>query len=100
MTLLITVFASIISTILWYINSERNDLRLGTLSLMYWGAALMWFVDAIFEYVEMGEEFFTPPSSDMLNDGYLGLSVVALGLMIWLVIVITKSSILKQSLNK
>lgn len=49
MTLLVTVFAAIISTILWYQKENRKELRLGTLSLMYWGASIMWFVDAIFE---------------------------------------------------
>ena len=32
--------------------------------------------------------FFTPAAADMLNDLYLGLSVVALGLVIWLVILL------------
>lgn len=65
-------------------------MRLGTLSLMYWGASLMWLGDAIFEYVELHEAFFTPEPIDMLNDFYLGLSVVALGLIIWLVILLVK----------
>ena len=69
MTLLVTVFAAIISTILWYQKENRKELRLGTLSLMYWGASIMWFVDAI-------------------NDLFLGLSVVAFGLIIWLVILL------------
>ena len=89
MTLLITVFAAVITSVLWY-NSNDKDMRLGTLALMYTGAALMWLVDAIAEYLEAGAEFFTPAAADMLNDTYLGLSVVALGLVIWLVIVLAK----------
>ncbi len=89
MTLLITVFAAIISTILWYIKPECN-MKIGTLTLMYWGAALMWFVDAIAEYIEIGAEYFAPPVADMINDCYLGMSVVALGLIIWLVTVLLK----------
>ena len=57
---------------------------------MYWGASLMWLIDAVFEYAELHEEFFTPAPLDMLNDLYLGLSVAALGLIIWLVIVLYK----------
>lgn len=38
----------------------------------------MWLVDAIFEYAELGAEFFTPAPIDMLYDFYLGLSVIAL----------------------
>lgn len=35
--LLIAVFAAVITTIIWYINDRRSQLRLGTLTLMYWG---------------------------------------------------------------
>ena len=87
MTLLITVFAAIISTVLWYKASEYN-LKTGVLSLMYWGASLMWLIDAVVEYKELGEQYFAPAPKDMLNDAYLGLSVVALGLIIWLVILL------------
>ena len=90
MTLLTTVFAAVISTILWYKNAPKNEMRLGTLCLIYWGAALMWFVDAVAEYLEVGADYFTPAPVDMLNDLYLGLSVVALGLVIWLVILLVK----------
>lgn len=89
MTLLITVYAAIISTVVWYKNADSN-MRVGTLCLMYWGASLMWFVDAVVEYIELGAEFFTPAAADLLNDSYLGLSVVALGLLIWLVILLVK----------
>ncbi|SCW65903.1 hypothetical protein SAMN02910456_02436 [Ruminococcaceae bacterium YRB3002] len=89
MTLLITVFAAVASTVVWYFKNN-GKYSLGSLCLMYWGASIMWFVDAIFEYAELGAEFFTPASSDMLNDAFLGVSVVALGLVIWLVMLIVK----------
>ena len=57
---------------------------------MYWGASLMWMCDAIFEYAELKEEFFQPAAADMLNDAFLGLTVVALGLIIWLVVLLVK----------
>lgn len=50
----------------------------------------MWLADAIFEYMELGAEYFNPAPPDMLNDFYLGLSAVALGLIIWLVILLVK----------
>ena len=84
MCLLITVFAAIIATVKWY-NRKNDDMKLGILCFLYWGASIMWFVDAIFEYAELKEAYFTPAPADMLNDAYLGLSVVALGLIIWLV---------------
>ena len=84
MTLLITVFAAVIATVLWY-NRKDDRMCLGTLCFLYWGASLMWLVDAIFEYAELKAEYFTPALEDMANDAFLGLSVVALGLVIWLV---------------
>lgn len=84
MTLLITVFAAVIATVKWY-NREDDNMRLGTLLFLYWGASIMWLVDAIFEYVELGAEYFQPELTDMLNDTFLGLAVVALGLVIWVV---------------
>lgn len=84
MTLLTTVFAAIISTVIWYKNAPHDEMKVGILCWMYWGASLMWLVDAIYEYRELGAEYFTPVPVDMLYDFYLGLSVVALGLIIWL----------------
>ena len=60
MTLLTTVFAAIICTIIWYKKEEARNLKVGTLCLMYWGASLMWLIDAIFEYAELGAESFVP----------------------------------------
>ncbi|WP_369283822.1 hypothetical protein [Oscillibacter sp. GMB15532] len=90
MTLLITVFAALTCTILWYKNAPKSTMKIGILCWMYWGASIMWFVDAIFEYVELKAAYFTPAPADMLNDLNLGLSVVALGLTIWLVILLVK----------
>ena len=102
MTLLITVFAAVISTVVWYLNAPKSNMKLGVLCWLYWGASLMWFVDAIFEYVELRAEYFTPALEDMLNDTFLGLSVVALGLVIWLVIVLIKDpkGVVKAALFK
>ena len=89
MTLLITVFAAVISTVIWY-NRKDDSMQLGILLFMYWGASLMWLVDAIFEYAELKAEYFTPAVEDMLNDAFLGLAVVALGLVIWVVRLLIK----------
>jgi hypothetical protein len=90
MTLLTTVFAAVICTVIWYNKAPHDDMKVGVLCWMYWGASLMWLVDAIFEYLELGAEYFTPEAADMLNDFYLGLSVVALGLIIWIVYLLIK----------
>ena len=90
MTLLVTVFAAIICTVLWYKKAPNDDMKLNVLCFMFWGASIMWLVDAIFEYAELKAAYFTPALEDMVNDLYLGLSVVALGLIVWLVILLIK----------
>ena len=90
MTLLITIFAAVICTVIWYKNAPKNEMRVGVLCWMYWGASLMWLVDAVFAYAEQGAEYFTPAAEEMLNDAFLGFSVVALGLVAWLVILLVR----------
>lgn len=90
MTLLTCVFAAIISTIYWYKNAQTSQMKIGVLCWIYWGASLMWFGDAIFEYGELKSAYFTPAPTEMLNDFFLGLSVVALGMIIWLIYLLIK----------
>ena len=90
MTLLITIIAAIAATIVWYMNEERDAYRLGTLSLIYWGASLMWLMDFVFEYAELKADYFVQEFADILNDSLLGLAVIALGLIAWLVILLIK----------
>lgn len=102
MTLLTTVFAAVICTVIWYMTAPKSKMMIGVLCWLYWGASLMWFVDAIAEYAELGAEYFTPDPLDMLNDFYLGLSAVALGLVIWIVILLIKDpkGVVKATLFK
>ena len=102
MTLLTTVFAAIICTIIWYKNAPNSEMKVGILCWMYWGASLMWLADAIFEYAELKAKFFTPEPQAMLNDFYLGLSAVALGLVIWLVLLLIKDpkGVIKKTLTQ
>lgn len=90
MTLLVSVFAAVICTAIWYKTAPKSEMKVGILCWLFWGASLMWFVDAIFEYVELGAAYFTPEPADMLNDLFLGLSVVALGLIIWIIVLLIK----------
>ena len=89
MTLLLTVFAAVVFTVLWY-RRKNDEMHLGVLCFMLWGASLMWLVDAVFEYAELKEAYFTPEITDMANDAFLGLSVIALALVIWLAILLIK----------
>ncbi|NJP40091.1 hypothetical protein HCH52_03370 [Oscillospiraceae bacterium HV4-5-C5C] len=102
MTLLVTVFAAIISTVIWYKHAPQDELKMGTLSLIYWGASLMWLVDAIFEFAELKSAYFNPAPADLLNELFLGLSVTALGLLIWLAILLLKDprGVVRQALKR
>lgn len=101
MTLLITVFAAVVATVKWY-NRKDDNMKLGILICMYWGASLMWLVDAVFEYAELKAEFFNPAPADMLNDAFLGIAVVALGLVVWVVrlLILDPKGVVKKSLQK
>ncbi len=90
MCLLTAIFAAVITTAIWYKNSPESKMNLGILCWMYWGASIMWLVDAIAEYIELGAEYFKPEPKEMLNDLFLGLSVVALALVIWIVTLLIK----------
>ena len=83
MCLIITAFAAVITTIVWYGNAPNNQYKLSNLVLMYWGAALMWVVDGFFSVAE-GEAFLDLSA----NDALLGLTVVLCGLVAWLVLLL------------
>lgn len=90
MTLLMTLLAAVVTTVIWYTNEKARSLKIGTLCLMYWGASLMWTVDAVAEYVELRADYFQPAAADMLNDAFLGASVIALGAVIYLIVLLVK----------
>ena len=90
MTLLITILAAVVTTLIWYSSEKARELRISTLVFMFWGASLMWFVDAVVEFAEIRTEYFTPAAEDMLNDAFLGISVIALALVIWVVTLLIK----------
>ena len=89
MTLLITVFAAVVATAAWY-RQKEDDMLLTLPMFLFWGASLMWLVDAAFEYGELRAAYFTPAPEEMINDAFLGMSVVALSLVIWIVAVLIK----------
>lgn len=102
MTLLITIIAAVISTAIWYTSERARKHNVSLLCFMYWGASLMWLVDAVVEYMEAGAEYFLPAGADMINDGFLGLSVTVFGMIIWLVFLLIKDpdGVVKAILTK
>ena len=88
MCLVITVICAVAATLVWYASATARELKVGVLCWLFWGAALMWFVDAVFEYAELGAKYFTPSAADMLNDSFLGISAAALALVIWIAVLL------------
>ena len=85
MCLIITVFAAIITTAVWYISDNARTYNTGMLTLMYWGASLMWTVDGIFRVAE-GETFFEVSTDDAL----LGVVIIMCGLLVWIMALLIK----------
>jgi hypothetical protein len=81
MWLLLTALAALITSALWYVNAPSDKYKLGFLSLIYWGATLMWLVDHVMAYVQEGGPFFEISAEATA----VGLSVLVLGLVVWLV---------------
>ena len=90
MTLLISTLAAVITTIIWYSKAPDQTWKLSVLCFMYWGASLMWLVDAIVGYFDFGVEIFAPDAYTLLNDIFLGVSAVVLGLVVWVIILLVK----------
>ena len=102
MTLVITFLAAAIVTAFWYAKAPNSEMRLGTLALMYWGAALMWCVDGINGLIQ-GEGFIEiADTAAMLDDAILGLVVVAVGLAAWAIYLVAKDPkrVLRKSLAR
>ena len=86
MCLILTALAAIVSTVIWYCSATAREVKVSVLCWLYWGAAIMWLVDLVFEYAEEGAAVFEPSLADVLNDSLLGLAVITLALVIWTVV--------------
>ena len=89
MTLAITALIAVAFSVAWYLH-PTDDLCLALPCLMFWGASLMWLVDAIVEYLEDGVAIFEPTAEQLTNDAFLGVCVAVLGLAIWIVALLVK----------
>lgn len=98
MFLILTAAAAVISTIVWYVKLPDSRYRLGMLSLMYWGATLMWAVDHVMAYLQEGGPVFEISADSAL----LGVLVVLSGLIIWIVALLIRDpkKVLGKSLIK
>lgn len=85
MYFIITAFAAIVTTMIWYKISE-DKYQLSTLCFMYWGATLMWLVDHLIAYFTEGGAFFEITMDATL----LGITVVLCGLFLWVILAFVK----------
>lgn len=98
MFLILTAAAAVVSTIVWYVKLPDSKYRLGMLSLMYWGATLMWTVDHILAYLQEGGPVF----EISVESAFLGILIVLTGLIIWIAVILISDpkKVLGKSLVK
>ncbi len=84
MFLIITALAAIVTTIIWYIHAPEDKYKLGTLTLIFWGATLMWTIDHVMAYLSEGGDFF----EITLDATLLGVTTVLLGLIVWIILLL------------
>jgi hypothetical protein len=84
MFLIMTALAAVITTVIWYAKSPNDQYKLGLLSLMFWGATIMWLVDHIMAFASEGGEFFEINTDATM----LGVAVIALALMVWAIVLV------------
>lgn len=79
-----TALAAIITTLIWYVKAPEDKYKLGLLSLMFWGATLMWLVDHVMAYLMEGGEFL----EINLDATLLGISVILIALLVWIAVLL------------
>ncbi len=102
MHFVLTLIAAVVATVVWYkkkVPGQKEPYKIIALVYMYAGAALMWLGDLIMGFVEDGYKVFFPGEEATLeewqaffhasmNDVALGIATIALGLLIWLIILL------------
>jgi hypothetical protein len=76
MCLLVTLFAAIIASIIWYTHAENDIYRVKVLAAIYWGASLMWGVDCVADALD-GKSPFSATADDFLLAGLIVASGLA-----------------------
>jgi len=86
MWLLILLFAATMSTALWYSKAEDDKYMLKFLSLIFWGASIMVFIDHLISYITEGGEFIEVT----IESTILGFVLVITALIIWEIALLIK----------
>ena len=98
MFLILTALAAVVATVVWYVKQPDDKYKLGVLSLIFWGATVMWLVDHIMAFASEGGEFFEISTDATM----LGVAVIVLGLMAWAITLVISDprGVLKKVLKK
>ena len=98
MWLILTAFAAVVSTVIWYVSAQRDKYKLGLLCLSLWGATIMWLVDHVMAFMSEGGEFFEVSTDATM----LGISVILVALMIWLLVLLVNDpkGVLRRLIHK
>jgi peptidoglycan biosynthesis protein MviN/MurJ (putative lipid II flippase) len=98
MWLIMTALAAIITTAIWYAKAPDDKYKLGLLSLIFWGATIMWLVDHVIAYLTEGGEFFEINLDAIL----LGFAVIILALLVWEIVLLVSDpkGVLKRALKR
>ena len=79
MWLIFLFFAAILSTAIWYVWDKSEKYKISILSLIYWGATVMVFVDHTLGYLMYGGTYFDTSLSAYI----LGVVLILVGAMLW-----------------
>jgi len=74
------------STALWYSKAEDDKYMLKFLSLIFWGASIMVFIDHLISYITEGGEFIEVT----IESTILGFVLVITALIIWEIALLIK----------
>ncbi|MCD6391075.1 MAG: hypothetical protein J7L92_03695 [Dehalococcoidia bacterium] len=98
MWLIMTALAAVIATAIWYVKAPEDKYKLGLLSLLFWGATIMWLVDHVIAYITEGGEFF----EINLDATLLGVAVIVFALFVWEIVLVVSDpkGVLKKSAKK
>jgi hypothetical protein len=98
MWLIMTLLGAVITTVTWYVKAPDDKYKIGLLSLIFWGASLMWLVDHIMAHIADGRAFF----EINLDATLLGVTVVILALLVWEIILLLSDpkGVLKRVLKR
>jgi len=84
--LVILALAATITTAIWYSKAENDVHLFRLLTIIFWGATIMVFVDHVMGYLMEGGEFFEMT----LDATVLGIVLLITALIVWEIVLLLK----------